>query len=76
MINFYRIPEDERNGFGFWIHVFQSEDFYFCYSDNKEQHNAKRKLRLRIHMKLIIWFLSIDIPLKYVGNTYYGRKMK
>ena len=76
MITFYRIPKEDRHGIGFTIDMFTSEDFYFSFSDNKKEHNEKRKLRFIIHMVLLIWQLNIRIPLKHVGNVYYGRKMK
>lgn len=76
LIYWYRIPENERKGFGLWFHIFKAEDVWFKYSDNRKEYNAKRKLRLNIMLDIIIWHISIRIPLKHVGNTYYGRKMR
>jgi len=77
LIYWYRIPEEDREGgIGIWIHIFKAEDMWFKYSDNKKEHNSKRKLRFNIMIDVIIWHISIRIPLKHVGNVYYGRKMK
>ena len=76
LISFYRIPKEDRHGFGFTIDMFSAEDMWFQYSDNRKEHNSKRKLRFIIHIVLLIWQLNIRIPLKHVGNVYYGRKMK
>lgn len=76
MIDFYRIPEDERDGIGIWIDIFKAEDRWHLYSENKKELNEQRKLRLIFHLKFIIWQLNIRIPLKHIGNTFYGRKMK
>jgi hypothetical protein len=76
MITFYRTPKDEREGIGFWINIFLSEDHWFYSHDLRKKYNPYRKLQIRIHIDFIIWFLEINIPIKHVGNTYYGKKMK
>lgn len=72
----YKIPAHERDGIGLWFNIYKAEDMWFKYSDHRKEHNEKRKLRLHFNLKILIWQIHFDIPLKLVGNTYYGRKMK
>lgn len=76
MIEIYKISQSDRGGIGFWINIFLAEDMWYKYIDKKQEYNNNRKLRLTFHIELLRWFIIFKIPLKRVGTTYYGRKMK
>lgn len=77
MIEIYKTPEDEREGIGIWLNHFGTiEDHYFTTAELAEKHNYKRMKRFAIFLTFFLWEINLRIPLKTIGEIFYGRDIK